>query len=273
MGFLRCLLATVVLVCGLAAPATAFDSDDDADALLESFEEELDSRAQGYPDPFERVNRATLRMNVALDLVIFDPVTNLYTFVVPEPMRRSLRRFFANLASPAVLVNDIIQLRFADAEVTFARLLTNTTIGVGGLLDPAAAFGLHGHETDFGHTMALAGVPSGPYLIVPIVGPTTVRDITGDFVGILFRPMTYFLLGVDSIFYSTAFGTGTGLVVREEYAPSLRRLQEGSIDYYAALRNAWYQNRKAQIDARRCVQDTPPLSPPPLQMPASPSSR
>jgi phospholipid-binding lipoprotein MlaA len=98
-----------------------------------------------------------------------------------------------NLDSPAVFVNDVLQCEPRDAAVTAARFAVNTTAGVGGLLDPATPLGLPGHHSDFGQTLALLAVPSGPYLVLPVVGPTTARDGTGYLVDFLFRPTTYLL--------------------------------------------------------------------------------
>ena len=243
--------AAGLLVIALAAAAPCRATEPSDDPLLESFETELESQAVGYPDPMERLNRGTLRVNDVLNKVLFDPVTRLYAWMIPEPGRRAFRRFLHNLAAPSVLVNDLLQGNPKDAGVTLSRMVINTTVGWGGFLDAAACMGLPPHEADFGQTMALARIPSGPYLILPLLGPTTVRDAFGDAVSLLFRPTTYFLAGAESLFYTTAYSTSAGLVTLEEHARSLRRLESGSLDYYAALRNAYWQNRTAQIEDAR----------------------
>ncbi|HYC00993.1 MAG TPA: VacJ family lipoprotein [Candidatus Limnocylindrales bacterium] len=245
------LRAAFLLVLALVVPSPGVADETSGDPLLESFEAELETQAVAYPDPLENLNRRTQRLNAGLNEAIFDPMTRLYSWMIPEPGRKAIRRFLSNLAAPSTLINDLLQGRPRDAAVTAGRLVINTAVGWGGLIDAAACMGLPPHHSDFGQTLAIAGVRSGPYLILPMLGPTTVRDAFGDAVGLLFRPTTYFLAGAESLFYTTAYGTGTGLVTLEEHARSLRRLESGSLDYYAALRNAYYQNRTAQIATAR----------------------
>jgi phospholipid-binding lipoprotein MlaA len=201
-------------------------------------------------DPIESVNRKTLRGNQALDQVFLDPIQRGYAFVVPDPARKAVRRFLINLWSPAVFVNDVLQLAPVDASVTLTRLVVNSTVGVGGLFDPAARMGLDGHHTDFGQTLALYGVPSGPYLVLPIIGPTTVRDGSGYLVDLMFQPTTYVLPGVTLFIYASIHQGSAGFVALDEHAAQLHALEASSVDFYAALRSAYYQDRVAAIEAR-----------------------
>lgn len=251
---LATLTASLALVLtGWAAPVRAADgaavaTDAAADPLAEEFDED---HVDGFPDPFEGMNRGTLRFNLGLDRWIFDPVTRGYQFLVPEPGRLAVRRVLANLNAPVVFVNDVLQAEWKGAGTTTARFVLNTTVGVAGIFDPAAGLGLKEHTADFGQTLALAGVHSGPYLILPIFGPTTVRDSVGAVVDFFFRPMTYVLGPADQLLYSTTFSGSSGIATRDEHAQALQALKESSVDYYAALRNAYYQDRMAQIWSRQ----------------------
>jgi len=207
----------------------------------------FDAQPAGFPDPFETPNRAVLSFNQAVDALLLDPVTRLFRFVLPEPIRRGLNRFFDNVNSTQVLVNDMFQLEWEDAAVTLARLGINTSVGLGGFFDPAVSLGLARHQSDFGQTLALAGAPSGTYLLIPLLGPTTIRDGIGLGVDSLFHPTFYVLGGTDLIF----FGGTAGVSTRARHFEELKALEESSVDFYAALRNGYYQNRIGEIWSRR----------------------
>jgi phospholipid-binding lipoprotein MlaA len=221
-----------------------------ADAPDRSLEDDadLEASAAGFPDPIEPLNRLTFRLNLHVDRWVIDPITRAYRFVVPSPARRSIRRAFANLNSPSIFANDALQLRPVDAGVTAARFAINTTVGVVGLFDVADRMGLEGHHADFGQTLALAGVPSGPYLMLPVIGPTTARDGVGALVDFLFEPTTYILTPGAQLVFVSIRGTGSGLSTWETQSDALHALQASSIDFYAALRNAYWQNRVAEIE-------------------------
>src|SRR5262249_16277960 len=171
--------------------------------------------------------------------------------VVPSPARRSVRRFLINLDSPAVFANDLLQLAPLDAAVTLVRFGFNSTVGLAGLFDPATSIGLTGHTTDFRPTTPPSRLPSGPYLMLPILGPTTARDGTGDVVAFLFQPTTYILPGLTLFVYASIHEGSAGLATLDASADALHALQASSVDFYAALRSAYYQDRAAAIQARR----------------------
>ena len=243
MALLLCL--TLSRPCAAAAADAA--ADDGADALLQEYDDD-GAAPTGFPDPLEPVNRGTFWVNNSLDRALFDPLTRVYRFITPNVFREAVQRFLLNLNSPAVLTNDLLQAQWLGAGRTTARFVINSTVGLAGFFDPAArCCGLERHHADFGQTLARWGVPSGPYLMIPILGPTTARDGVGDVVGLAFRPTTYILAGSDLLYYSAIYGSSSGLTEREQHADDLRRLKESSVDYYAALRNAYYQARVAQI--------------------------
>ena len=217
------------------------------DPLFDEFDLEFEMGPASFPDPIEPVNRATLKFNQVVDAVVMDPITTGYRFIFPEKVRRSFERFFQNLNSTQTLINDIFQLEWKDAGITTSRLLINSTVGIGGLFDPARRWGIRGHISDFGQTLAMAGAPSGPYVMLPLLGPSNVRDGLGLGVDALFHPTFFLLGGTDVLFFSGS----SGLTERARHIDELNALKESSIDYYAALRSAYYQNRMAEIWAGR----------------------
>jgi phospholipid-binding lipoprotein MlaA len=233
------------------APSAAVEAEPagpeaEAPTATDDFELEYEE-PPGFPDPLERSNRHLLWFDQELSRWVVDPITTVYQFVVPDPARRAVRRFFLNLDTPAVLVNDLLQREWADASVTVERFALNTTIGIGGLFDAAAYLGLPRHSSDFGQTLALAGVESGPYLVLPFFGPSTVRDALGGIVDLALQPTLYILPFGTLIIYESSLG----LAARDAHSEALRMLRESSVDYYSALHNAYYQNRTAQIWGRR----------------------
>ena len=156
-----------------------------------------------------------------------------------------------NLDAPAVFVNDVLQLEPRDAGVTASRFALNTLFGACGLLDIAELMGLGGHYSDFGQTLALYGVSTGPYLILPVLGPTTVRDGSGYLVDFWFRPTTYFLTPLSNIVFTSIRDGTAGFAALDAHASALDALEASSMDYYAALRSAYMQDRAGQIWRRR----------------------
>jgi len=207
------------------------------------FDEEFELDTTEVFDPFERTNRVILGFNRGVDFVLLDPLTRGYQIVVPGPARNAVRRVFLNLDSPSVFVNQLLQLRFRDAGETVGRFLLNTSIGAGGLFDVAIEAGWERKPADFGQTLARVGVGAGPYLMLPVLGPNTLRDGFGDIVDRMMQPMTYLIGPAPSLM----IGGGTGFTLRESKVDALRALEESSVDYYAALRSAYMQNRAAQI--------------------------
>jgi phospholipid-binding lipoprotein MlaA len=221
--------------------------DGQPDELFDQVGDDLDTQGQGFPDPLEPLNRKTLVFNQGVDRFILNPITTVYRFIVPEPGRRAVRRVLANLESPATLVNDVLQLEFKDAGVTTARFLVNSTVGLAGIFDVGNEIGLPPHRSDFGQTLARAGVGSGPFLILPVLGPSTARDGAGTVVDAFLHPTLYVLGPVDQVIYSSIHGGSAGIALFDQQADNLQQLEESSVDYYAALRSAYYQNRIAQI--------------------------
>lgn len=230
------------------AHAAAADDDIEIGDLAsdDALELELDERPTSFPDPFESMNRRTLSLNQTVDRWVVEPVADAYGYVMPARAKQSVRDFLANLESPAIFVNDVLQGEIGNAAITVARFSVNTVFGIAGLFDPASGIGLERHDADFGQTLARNGVGSGPFLIVPLLGPTTVRDGVGTLVDIALQPTIYLLGPTPLVVASVQEGT-VGLTLREKHGDDLERLEQASLDYYAALRSAYYQDRMAQL--------------------------
>ncbi len=260
----RAMLALFTVGLAFAAPDAARGQDVGAaepDPLFdEEFDEDLEAAPGSYPDPLESSNRGVLAFNRQVDKWILDPVTEAYQYVVPKPARNAISRFFLNLGSTKTLVNDCLQLEWKDAGTTAARLVINSSVGVVGLFDVAEKIGLPGHESDFGQTLALAGTPSGPYLLLPILGPSNVRDGFGLFIDGFFQP-TYYILGPMNVTLGPVimqspgailiYGGSSGLTLRDRNFARLKDLESSSVDYYAAMRSGYYQDRVGHIWQRR----------------------
>tara|TARA_B100000809_G_scaffold110409_1_gene108973 strand:+ start:1788 stop:2489 length:702 start_codon:yes stop_codon:yes gene_type:complete len=153
-----------------------------------TFSEEADEA-----DPFEEVNRVFYELNFnLLDPVVIKPIAIIYDDLTPKPIRQGFRNFFSNLDEIPSLVNNVLQGKFGQAANNAERFLMNTTLGLGGFLDIAKRAGLQpGEDEDFGQTLAVWGVPDGPYLMLPFFGPSTLRDAPSNFVDSLLDPFSY----------------------------------------------------------------------------------
>lgn len=223
-------------------------------------------------DSLEGFNRAMFSVHQVLDRIFFRPVSIAYKKIVPKVVRKGIRHFFSNIGEPLVFANDVLQLKPKRAVKTFGRFLVNSTVGIGGVLDVAKTrdFNLPHHDNSFGDTLGRYGVGPGPYIFLPLVGPSTLRDFSAGFVQGQVLPYT-----IDTPFgraeYRIAQGALTGLDLRAESDDALKALLGSAIDPYATLRSAYLQDRAATIaDARRS--DTPKATNPlddPLTDPAA----
>jgi len=198
-------------------------------------------------DPFENVNRKVFAFNNALDNAIVEPVSKVYRALVPSVIRISARNFLSNLETPVVLLNDLLQGKFIRAETTFKRFLINSTVGFFGLTGPASEMGLLNHSEDFAQTLALNGVPAGPYLVSPIFGPSTPRHIFGRIVDFASHPLTWYLADQPSE-VRLSYGLLETVIVREELIDILDETEATSTDYYIAIRSFYRQRRINEIN-------------------------
>jgi phospholipid-binding lipoprotein MlaA len=140
-------------------------------------------------DPLEGANRKTHGFNELADRILLKPVAKIYDKACPVFIRKGVRNFFRNIDDIHILVNDALQLKLSAAVSDFGRLLINSSVGLGGLFDPASKMGLIKHEEDFGQSMAVWGIGPGPYFVVPLLGPSTIRDSVGLVVDSVFDPV------------------------------------------------------------------------------------
>lgn len=194
-------------------------------------------------DPFEPFNRGVYSFNEKVDNAVFKPVATAYRDTLPSPVRTGVANFFGNLGDVWSGVNSLLQLKVGDAASTLMRVTINTTIGLGGLLDWASEMGLDRHREDFGQTLGHYGVPTGPYLVLPLLGPSTVRDTAalpvdrqGDLVQ-EFNPdasrnASIVLRAVDT---------------RANLLRASRVMEEVALDPYTFTRDAWLQKRRSDV--------------------------
>lgn len=202
------------------------------------------ARAQEVSDPLEPVNRAVFGFNLFVDTWLLEPVARAYRFVAPEPVRRSVGNFLSNLRSPVVFANDLLQGERDRAGITLGRFMINSTLGVFGLFDAASGFGYHGHYEDMGQTLGVYGVPDGPYLMLPLLGPSNARDTVGRVGDFFINPLNSCCITPDERY--TIFGT-TAVSEREANIELFDDLRSNSLDLYATLRTVYTQRRAAEI--------------------------
>lgn len=193
-------------------------------------------------DPLEGLNRYFYDLNNALDILIFRQFAEAYRLVVPDGVRRSVTNFIRFLQTPVILANDLLQGDLKRAEITTSRFIVNAAIGFG-FFDVASDSGLPYHSEDFGQTLAVYGVDSGPFLVLPLLGPTTLRDGAGRGVDILLDPLTYVLTTPQSIGRAGV----TALDARERNLDTIDEIRRDALDEYARVRSLWLQNRRKEI--------------------------
>jgi phospholipid-binding lipoprotein MlaA len=193
-------------------------------------------------DPWERFNRTSFAVNDALDRAALKPVAKAYKKVTPRFVRTGINNFFSNLDNVSTVINDLLQGKGKQAGRDSARFLMNTTLGLGGLFDPASAAGFERNDEDFGQTLGKWGVKSGPYVMLPVLGPSTLRDSIARVPERYADPTQY--LEDDSTRYII---TGIGVIDMRAGLLDLDAQIEKSYDKYAFIRNAWLQRREYQV--------------------------
>lgn len=204
-------------------------------------------------DPLERMNRATYRFNDVVDRGVLKPVATGYRNHVPQLVRTGVGNFLDNLAFPTTIVNDLLQLKIKDTLIDIGRFAVNTTLGIGGLLDPASAFGIPRNEEDFGQTLGRWGVPAGPYVVLPLFGPSTLRDAPSIYADA--QTDLRVALNLDA---TTKWSLlGISLVDRRAELLAFDASIDSAYDGYAFVRNAWLQRRQYQVKDGDVPDDIP----------------
>lgn len=228
-------------------------------------------------DPAEGFNRSMYAVNDALDRALLEPGARAYRAVTPSPFRAGVRNFLRNLRAPVIFANDVLQGELSRAGTTAGRFGVNSTLGFFGLIDVAEDMGLERHDEDFGQTLAVWGVGPGPYLYLPLLGPTTLRDGAGMIVDTAINPLTWAEFDGDDEFRATRYVFGA-LSTREELIEPIESLRQTSLDPYVSIRSTYALTRESAIrNGLQDVQDLPdfdmiPSEPAATEEPLPPNS-
>jgi len=200
-------------------------------------------------DPLEKVNRGVWGVNRAADKVVIKPATQVYRAVAPRPVRQGVSNAFANLSEPWSFVNNVLQGKSERAGRNFARFLVNSTVGVAGLWDPASKIGIRAAPEDLGQTLAVWGVNGGPYLVLPLLGPSSLRDGIGSGVAAYADPVKIAIAQAHiNVWYKRGYLAAYIVDARSNLIETGGdAFLESSLDPYAAARSAYLQLRTAQI--------------------------
>ena len=201
-------------------------------------------------DPFEPTNRTFYRINNALDRYVLRPVAREYVDVVPGGVRGGVHNTLSNLGNPAQFANDVMQGHPHKAGNTLMRLLINSTAGVGGVFDVASGWGFPDHSNDFGLTLAVWGVPSGPFLFLPVLGPSDPRDGIGYGANSALDPLTWASFGGSSTLGLSRFGVGA-VDSRSRVLDVTDSIEKTALDPYATFRSLYQQNRASDVEGAR----------------------
>lgn len=224
----------LVLVAGCATPPPA----DDKEAVAEW---------EQVNDPLEPMNRAVFDFNRFADDYAIKPAAEGYRAVMPKFGRERVHNIISNLNSPLIFANDVMQGETDRAVQTLFRAMLNSTFGLAGFLDVATPAGIPGHEEDFGQTLAVWGVGEGPYLMLPIFGPSNPRDTVGLVAEMFADPFDLAMANIGREYISYSRAVMSGVDKREGLIETLDEIQRTSLDYYASLRSLYRQHRASEI--------------------------
>jgi len=226
-----------LLIGGLLGGCATRPPEDDPEAVAE-FEE--------ANDPYEPFNRAMWDVNMALDKAILQPITWFYRTIIPEPLRGIFSNVARNARQPLTIVNSLLQGKFSRAGTATQRLLVNSVVGVAGIADPASAWGIEDFEEDFGQTLAVWGVGNEPYLVLPVIGPTNLRDVVGFAGDSLSEPVPLALDIADHRYPRIGWSIGSVIESRDRNWQRLKEVRSAR-DPYVFARSAFRQNRRFEI--------------------------
>ena len=200
-------------------------------------------------DPWENVNRGIFSFNDSVDTHVLEPVAQAYQDNVSDTIQDGIGNFFLNLRYPVYLVSDLVQFKFSQALDHTGRFLLNTTVGLLGIIDVAKEVGLPDHEEDFGLALAYHGVPPGPYIMLPILGPSNVRDAFGRLVDTFLDPFALASYTGNSVEVPVVIGAKVVQAVdtRADLLDAIKTAKESSVDYYLFVQGAYYQHRRGLL--------------------------
>lgn len=249
-AFAALLLLTTAPLAVRAAPEAGgrMTADQVAEAqLAQRAAENRESHRDDANDPLEPINRGVFWFNEILDVVIIRPVAEIYRTVLPDPVRTGVRNVLRNVRAPLDLTNQVLQGDMDGAGDVLARFAINTTVGLGGLIDVAAQNGIPYQYESFEQTLAVWGVPEGPYLVLPVIGSSSLRDGPALFLEAWADPVTRYAANNEAEWFTY---TRVGLTIadtRAEYIEVIDDLRANSFDYYAAFRSLYRQRRDGWI--------------------------
>jgi phospholipid-binding lipoprotein MlaA len=212
-------------------------------------------------DCFESVNRATFKLNQVLDGVIFEPVAKAYR-IMPSPVRVGASNALDNLSTLVTIPNNVLQGEFSKAGVNTGRFIINTTVGVVGIFDVAKKIGFPEYEKeDYGQTLGVMGVGEGCYIVLPVLGPSTVRDTVGSFANVMGGDAWYNVSVANDTqhFSNSDYWTsrvGAGIDFRAKNIDSFNNLEKNSMDFYASVRSLYLQDRQRKIENSKATTET-----------------
>jgi phospholipid-binding lipoprotein MlaA len=247
-----------VILLGLAAPGTAVAASP------------RHSLGHAPGDPWEHANRNIYAFNQMLDRLLVRPLSRLTSGLTPGPLGKAIKNFLVNLNEPVIIVNDLLQAKPGRAVQSAFRLVVNTTAGGLGAIDVATALHVPVQHNGFGDTLGRWGVTPGPYIVIPVFGPSSVRDLFGMLVDDATLPLQSINYPYRTEVDITVNFVG-GLNEREDVAKDLDTLLDGAADPYATLRSSYLQSREAQIHGEKAIPVLPDIDdPPPSAPPADP---
>ncbi len=209
-------------------------------------------------DPYEKVNRTTHKLNLAVDRRLLRPAGKGYVSVVPQPVQQGVSNFSSNLSMPGTIVNNVLQGRIGEAGQNTLRFALNTTIGIGGLLDPSSEFKLYRAKADFGETLSVWGIGEGAYVELPLIGPATERDAIGRVVDLFTNPLTYMLPSPEK-YYGTGASVAARLGDRGTFGDMIDSVLYESADSYAQAQTLYLQNRRFELGQAAPVAEADPF--------------
>ncbi len=198
-------------------------------------------------DPFEPLNRAIFSFNNVADRIVLEPIAKGYK-KLPSPLQSGISNFLSNLRAPLVIVNQLLQGQGENAVQSSGRFIVNSTVGVFGLFDVAEKMGLEEKEEDYGQTLATWGVGDGFYVVLPLFGPSNLRDTTGMVLTMMTDPINAYAVTEGEAWLVPMRTAANAVDQRSKIIDEVNALRDNSVDYYAAVRSSYYQNRKAAIN-------------------------
>ena len=224
-------------------------------------ENNLSKKSKPVKDCFESINRATFALNQGLDKVIFEPVAKVYRFL-PSPVRAGTGNVINNLSSLVTIPNNILQGEFKKAGVNTGRFAINTTVGVLGVFNVAKRMKFPEYEKeDYGQSLGVMGVGAGCYVVLPVIGPSTVRDTVGSFANLLGGDVWYNVTVANNTQHVSDFDywasrVGAGIDFRAKNIDSFENLEKNSMDFYASVRSLYLQDRQRKIENSKATTET-----------------